>query len=514
MSVFKAPTLTELLEKASSEHGDKTFLKFIRNGKIEERSYDRVFADSRAVCRRLRSVYKGKLHIALAAKTNYEYLICVTGILMSGNTAVPFSPDISASEAVKLFTDADIDIVLYDEAFEDKLPEVKKNCGRIKHCIDLTDYSFFEETYREYSDSSEYAALSEVDIDPDDCAVIIYTSGTTGVRKGVMLSMNALVGNIMYHDYCRIFNPEEAALSVLPMHHIYCFSGDFIKNLKDGVQVCLNESLKDIVKNLNLFEPETMRVVPMIARSLLQLVKSTAVRQDLTLQQAKEKIFGKNLKWLISGGAYLSPELTEEYDELGIFLRQGYGMTEAGCRISVPDEQASADSVGRVIDICRVRTQDGEIQVKTPTVMLGYYKQPEETAKMFTPDGWLKTGDLGYVTDDGQLFITGRVKNLIILSGGENVSPEAIEKKFKGYPLVEEIMVYAENDRIVAEVYPDQKYACLNGIEDIKGEIERKTDEMNSGAKPSHFISEVRLRPDPFPKTHSGKIKRRKAIIK
>lgn len=514
MSEFKAPTLTELLEKASADHGDKTFLKFIRDGKIEERSYDRVLSDSRAVCRRIRSVSEGKLHVAIAAKTNYEYLICVTGILMGGNTAVPFSPDISASEAVKLFTDADIDIILYDEAFEDNLPEVKKSCKRIKLYRDLTDYSFFDETYQNYSDASEYAGLSEVEIDPDDCAVIIYTSGTTGVRKGVMLSMNALVGNIMYHDYCRIFNPDESALSVLPMHHIYCFSGDFIKNLKDGVQVCLNESLKDIVTNLTTFEPDTMRVVPMIAKSLLQLVKATAARQKLTLQQAKEKVFGKNLKWLISGGAYLSPELTEEYGRLGILLRQGYGMTEAGCRISVPDEQVSADSVGRVIDICSVRTLDGEIQVKTPTAMLGYYKKPEETAEMFTPDGWLKTGDLGYVTDDGQLFITGRVKNLIILSGGENVSPEAIESKFKDYPLADETMVYAENDRIVAEIYPDYSYAEQNGIEDIRGEIERITDKMNSGAKPSHFISEIRLRSEPFPKTQSGKIKRKKETIR
>lgn len=247
-----------------------------------------------------------------------------------------------------------------------------------------------------------------------------------------MLSTNALVGNIMYKEYINIFSERTSTLSVLPMHHIYCFSGDYLKNLCDGVQVCLNGNLSDIVPNLERFEPNAMRVVPMIAQHLLQRIKITAAKNpDITPAEAAKIVLGKNLNWIVSGGAYLDPLLVEEYDKLGIMLRQGYGMTEVGCRISVPDRGVSTESVGRVINICDVRTENGEIQIKTPTIMLGYYKMPEETAKMFTEDGWFRTGDIGYVTEDRQLFITGRVKNLIILSSGENVSPEAIEKKFK-----------------------------------------------------------------------------------
>ena len=188
-------------------------------------------------------------------------------------------------------------------------------------------------------------------------------------------------------------------------------------------------------------------------------------------------------------------------------------MTEAGCRISVPDNTASRESVGRVTDVCTVRIQNGEIQVNTPTVMLGYYKMPEETKEMFTEDGWLKTGDIGELTEDNQLFITGRVKNLIILSNGENVSPEAIEKKFADNQLVSEVLVYDEKDRIIAEIYPDYEYAKLEGIDDIQGELEKAVDRMNKTAKAAHIISEVRVRTEPLEKTGSGKIKRKATVV-
>ena len=132
---------------------------------------------------------------------------------------------------------------------------------------------------------------------------------------------------------------------------------------------------------------------------------------------------------------------------------------------------------------------------------------------MFTEDGWFRTGDIGYVTEDRQLFITGRVKNLIILSSGENVSPEAIEKKFKKLNIVDEVVVYGENDRIVAEIYPDFEHAKQEGIEDIPAEIERRMDEINAGAKTSHFVSELRFHDEPFEKTSSGKIKRKETVV-
>lgn len=515
MKKFDAPTVRELLDNGAEKYGDATFIKFIRDGVIEERSFKKVRDDSLAVCRWIRNLSEKRMHIAIIGKSNYEYITCLSGILVSGNVAVPFAPDISVEEAAELFKRADIDMLLYEAEYSESAEKLKELCPFLKFTVNLGDLNEFNRIYNDYSDSSEYAALSDIVVDKNACCVIIFTSGTTGVKKGVELSTLALVGNIMYHDYCTdIFLPNDVSLSVLPMYHIYCFSGDYIKNLKDGLQVCLNGSMMDILNNLKIFEPKVVRVVPMIAQTLLQRVKANLARnKELSVKDAVTQVFGRNIKWLISGGAYLNPELIDEYEKLGIFLRQGYGMTEAGCRISVPDNTASRESVGRVTDVCEVRIQNGEIQVKTPTVMLGYYKMPEETKKMFTEDGWLKTGDIGELTPDNQLFITGRVKNLIILSNGENVSPEAIEKKFADNELVSEVLVYAENDMIVAEIYPDYEYAKLEKIDDIQAELEKSVDRMNKTAKPSHVISRVVVRTEPLEKTGSGKIKRKETKI-
>ncbi len=515
MENFDAPSVRELLDNGAEKYGDATFIKFIRDDKVEERSFKKVRSDSLAVCRWIRSLSEKRMHVAIIGKSNYEYITCLSGILVSGNVAVPFAPDISVEEAAELFERADIEMLLYEAEFAENAEKLKELCPFLKFAVNLGDLNEFDRIYSEYSEASEYAALSDIAVDKNACCVIIFTSGTTGVKKGVELSTLALVGNIMYHDYCTdIFLPNDVSMSVLPMYHIYCFSGDYIKNLKDGLQVCLNGSMMDLIKNLKIFEPKVVRVVPMIAQTLLQRVKAILARNpETSVKEAVTQVFGRNIKWLISGGAYLNPELIDEYEKLGIFLRQGYGMTEAGCRISVPDNTASRESVGRVTDVCEARIQNGEIQVKTPTVMLGYYKMPEETAKMFTEDGWLKTGDIGELTPDNQLFITGRVKNLIILSSGENVSPEAIEKKFADNQLVSEVLVYAENDRIVAEIYPDYEYAELEKIEDIQAELEKAVDRMNKTAKASHIVSEVRVRKEPLEKTGSGKIKRKETKI-
>lgn len=515
MTERTTPTVRDLIDRGAQIYEDKTFIKFVRDGKIEERSYRTTQQNALAVCRWIRSLSQSRMHVALISKTSYEYITCLTGILISGNVAIPFSPDISATEATKLLERADVDLLLFENEFSDKAAKIKEGYPGLKYAVNIGDESYFNHIYQTYDNHSKFASLSDFEVEPDDCACMIYTSGTTGVRKGVMLSTNALVGNIMYHDYSTdIFNETDVALSVLPMFHIYCFTGDYLKNLKDGLQVALNGSLRDIVTNLTLFEPRVMRVVPMIAQTLLRRVKAVLARNpDMEPRDAAKKVFGRNMKWLISGGAYLDPALVEEYEKFGIYLRQGYGMTEAGCRISVPDESAAIDSVGRVIDVCTARIQHGEIQVLTPTKMLGYYKMPEESKAMFTEDGWLKTGDIGYLTPDNQLFITGRVKNLIILSNGENVSPEAIEKKFAHEPIVDEVVVYAEHDRIVAEIYPDFSYIDENGIEDVNAVIESMIDTMNLTAKPSHVISSFKLRSEPFERTGSGKLKRPNASL-
>ena len=507
MSEFVAPSVRQLLDDGAKRFGTTPFIKYLDGDKIIEKSYIQVRTDSLAVCRRLRSFSRDKKHIALIAKTDYNYITFLTGVLISGNVALPFAPDVAPKEAASLLERADVDVVLYGDNYRENIDELKSLCPKVELFENIDEAA--ETIYSAYGNHSEYADLSEFDSDVNELAAIIYTSGTTGVKKGVMLSMAALTGNIMYKDFMTdVFRENDVALSVLPMHHVFCFTGDYLKNLKDGLQVCLCPDTRNLEKCLQVFEPRVMRCVPVMADFLLRRIKMTELRNpDLSPRQCAQKVLGRYLKYLISGGAYLDPSLIEGFDEYGIFLRQGYGMTEAGCRISVPDNAAARSSVGRLIDVCEGRIQNGEIQIKSPTVMMGYYKMPQETDEMFTPDGWLKTGDIGVLTDDRQLFITGRVKNLIILSNGENVSPEAIEKKFDSCPLVKDVMVYGEDDTIVAEFFPDYNSEISDG--DIRRTLEQLVTEMNATAKASHIISSIKIRTTPFERTASGKLKRK-----
>ncbi len=514
MKDFYVPSVREILDNSAEKFGKKTFIEYFRDGELTEKSFTQVREDSLAVCRYLRSLTDKKLHIAIIGATTYEYLVFATGVLISGNVLIPFAPEISAAEASNLFERGDVDFIIHDNLWNEEINNIDSGIKLIAPALNISDKEKVSSIFSGFGSDSAYAPLSDKDVDKDELALMIYTSGTTGLKKGVMHSTTSFVANIMCNDYIDYSNCDAVALSVLPMHHVFCFSGDYIKNLKDGVTVALNGNMRDLPSNLKLFQPKVIRVVPMIAQTLLRMIKATKSRNpSLTPRQAAEEIYGKNIRWIFSGGAYLPPELCVEYEQFGIFLRQGYGMTEAGCRITIPSEDCSMESVGKVIDITDARTVSGEIQVKCKSLMLGYYKMPEETKAMFTEDGWLRTGDIGILNENNELFVTGRLKNLIILSSGENVSPEAIEKKFNDYDIVSEVLVYGENNRIVAEIYPDYDYCNDNKIEDPTESINYIVRQLNSVAKSSHIISEVRIRKTPLERTASGKIKRKETVI-
>lgn len=506
----KIHNVRDLINSSAERYGDKPFIKYAKGEEIIEKSFNVLRENSLAICRYIRSVCPERMHIAIIGKTTYEYITALTGVLVSGNVFVPFAPNVTVDEACELFEDGDIDALFYENSFEDSAKQIAERYGRLKAVINMGNEEWFADIYEKYGSESEYAELSEVEIDSSKCAAIVYTSGTTGVRKGVMLSSDNLIANTTYHEI--EMDENDVLLSVLPMHHIFCFSCDYFRPLLDGLTVCLNGEISNIGKNLALFQPSTMRGVPMIYETLIRKVHILHKKfSDLPPRQVAEMVFGKNVKWLAVGGAYLSPGLVDEYEKYGIMLRQGYGMTETSPKITTADfSDKCKDSSGKILkSICDVRIVDGEIQVKGKSVMMGYYKKPDETAAVFTEDGYLKTGDLGRICDDGNhLYVTGRKKNLIILSNGENVSPEEIEKKFVDEKIVKEIVVSAENDRIIAEVFPDEEYAKAVGVEDIEAYLNEKIEEANRGEKPEREIAALRMREIPFPKTSTGKIKR------
>lgn len=508
MSLAGVPDIRELLDAAPGKFNDKVFIKYLRDGAVVEKRFSEVRRDSLAYCRRLRALFPEKVHIAIISKSCYEYIVCLTGCIISGNVAVPVPPDVTVSDAAAVIDDADVSVVLYEPDFADKIDALRELCPGVASAVCLGD---LWETLRDYGDDSTYAPLSELPVDGEACSLIIYTSGTTGDRKGVMLSQKALVKNMMFEVKRDDIRKPGVLLSVLPLYHIYCFVSDYVGPLILGHTVCLSGGMRDLFPSLLRYKPTSIRVVPMIAQAMLARIRAVRNKHpELSAEEAGALVTGGELKIMFSGGAYLDPALAEAFEEYGVFLRQGYGMSELGSKITVPDIDTAVDSVGRVMDFVDVRIENGEIQVRTPCIMLGYYKKPEETAAAFTPDGWMKTGDIGYMTEDRQLYITGRVKNLIILSNGENVSPEGIEKKYKAYDLVEEALVYAEKDTIVAEVYPDAEYVRSAGITDVAAALEEITDEINMNALPSHTVAKTVLLTEPPEKTATGKLIRKK----
>ena len=269
-------TVRQLAEYAVSNYSAKDFCKYIVDGEVRVKSYKEFFEDSLAVCRYIRSINREHIHIAFIGKTNYEYIACLTGMIFSGNTVVPFSPDITLGEASVLFDDADIDILFCEEEFLPKAEKIKESYVGLKQIISLGDREWFENIFSTYNSASEYASLSDIEEDPDSCSLIIYTSGTTGKRKGVMLTNRNLAANSSYDAYS--MDEGDVSFSVLPMHHVFCYACDVLKTLYDGGCLCLNGNLSELYKNILIFEPTIMRIVPAMCKSILTKIKITERR--------------------------------------------------------------------------------------------------------------------------------------------------------------------------------------------------------------------------------------------
>ena len=492
-------TVKDLVYRSDKLFGNETFVREY----IKKEFRDTSFHDFRNACDSLAAWinknFTSKAHLAIVGSTSFEYLNVFFGIQCSGRTAVPLDTANNPENIADEICRSDCEALFLDDKHVKDIPLFKEKCHNVKYFIHLN---------KKYDDmlllsdiTNEFAGQSaDVEVSEDDIAAILFTSGTTGRSKGVMLSHGNLIDNVTCYDDGDYHGKK--LLSVLPIHHVYCLTCDIHCSLFHGATICVNDSLMHIVRNLKLFEPNLATFVPMIAATILGRMKAAAQNTD-NKRAIAEQVFGKNFEVIFSGGAYLSPEIIEGYKEFGMDIAQGYGMTECSPRICTGIRNCpKPESVGKIVNGCEVKIVDGEIWVKSKSVMKGYYKDPAETANSLTPDGWLMTGDLGHMDDDGYLYITGRKKNLIILSNGENVSPEEIENKFAAFPPIREMVVYADGEKVSAQVYPDPDYTSEN----VQAEIQKKIDEVNNTFMPAKRIVTVIFRDKEFAKTASKKI--------
>ena len=296
------------------------------------------------------------------------------------------------------------------------------------------------------------------------------------------------------------------ALSVLPVHHAYCLTMDILKGMTLGAIICINDSLLRVAKNIKLFQPNMILMVPLMIETMAKKLEDAA---GLPPEIVKKEVFGESFHTICSGGAYLNPAYVDLFQRYGIKILQGYGMTECAPVISTTVPwNIRKDSVGQLLPNCEAKTVDKELWVRGSSVMKGYYKMPQETAEVLTEDGWLRTGDLGYVDEEGFVYLTGRKKNLIITKNGENVSPEELENKIGEHRLVQEILVREKNGVIEAEIFPDYEYAKKKEIKEIQSVLQEVVDDYNKTAPAHKRVYSLKVRETEFEKTPSKKIKR------
>lgn len=506
-------TIYELLVKAEEAYGTQDAIRYKvksageggkKETKVEARTYTQLRQDSERFSAALEKLGEQGKHIALIGATSYSWITAYYGIVNGGSVAVPLDANLPDEDLCELIDRADVTTLVYDGTKESCAVMAAEKCPKLLHVIAM-----------EEAESGNLDALlmwnliekeqpgTGYEPKPEDLATIMFTSGTTGKSKGVMLTHRNLAENATALDMG--YEPGMVVMSVLPIHHAYCLSMDILKGTSIGAIICINDSLLRVAKNIKLFEPNIILMVPLMVETLAKKMEEAAF---IPAPLVKAKVFGKQFHTICSGGAYLNPAYIDLFKKYGITILQGYGMTECAPVISTNCNGAfKAGSIGKCMPNCEAKIVDEEIWVKGSSVMQGYYKMPEETAQTLE-DGWLKTGDLGYIDEEGYLFLTGRKKNLIITPNGENVSPEEIENKLSEKRLVQEVLVRESDGVIEAEIFPDYEYAAKKKIKDIQAQLQEIIDSYNKTAPLYKRIFKLKVRDVEFEKNTTKKIKR------
>lgn len=495
-------TIREILVQAEQQFGAEDAIRYkAGKGEIETKSYTQLRQDSESFSNVLKSLGEQGSHIALTGATSYTWLVTYFGTVNSGSAAVPLDVSLPAEELCELIDRADATVFVFDEIRKDVAAMVKERCPQVKHLISMQKEENGEDVLSFWQLVGEHAGAYDEEPEADRLCTIMFTSGTTGKSKGVMLTHRNMAENATCLDMK--IPSRTVILSVLPIHHAYCLSMDILKAISLGSIICINDSLMRVARNIKLFEPNMILMVPLMIETLAKKLEEAAW---MPAALVKNKVFGKQFHTICSGGAYLNPAYIDLFAKYGIEILQGYGMTECAPVISTTVSwNIRKDSVGQLLPNCEAKTVDEELWVRGSSVMQGYYKMPEETKETLR-DGWLVTGDLGYVDEEGFVYLTGRRKNLIITKNGENVSPEEIENKIGENRLVQEILIRENEGVIEAEIFPDYEYARKKGKKDIPSELQKVIDGYNQEAPSYKKIYSLKVRETEFEKTTSKKI--------
>lgn len=541
----KIHDLREMLARSAELYGGEVAFYQKVDGKYKAYTYNRFKSDVDALGTALTAKGFAGKRVIVIGENSYHWCVSYMAVACGLGAVVPVDKEIPAQEIANIANISEASLVLYSRKYEAKLSEIDASVERIA----------FDELHNHIFDGKALIDAGNTDyfdssIDIDALCSLIFTSGTTGVSKGVMLSQRNICCTIENLARMVHVTTEDTALSVLPLHHVYECTCGFLYPLSQGTSVAFSEGIRYIMRNMKEIRPTKMLCVPLLIETMYKKIWSNIKKKGIegkvkTIIAATNKVkpysarmaikkkffaeihssFGGRLNLLVSGGAPIDPEVISGMRDFGINIIQGYGLTESAPLAAVNHDSYFCDrSAGLVLPGGELKIIDvqedgtGEICYRGDNVMLGYYKRPDLTAEV-KKNGWLHTGDIGFIDERGFLIITGRKKNVIVRSNGKNVFPEELESYICRNGIVSEAVVLGimnekKNDYdIVAAVYPDAEYVKENfgaeaSSEFVEAEIKRIIDEVNNIVQTYKRIDVILIRNEEFPKNTSRKIKR------
>lgn len=547
--VQKFSSIKEMLEIAVREVPDKVAFKYKVNKEVKDVTYTEFQNDTLCLGEALVELNVADKHIAVIGENSYDWVTVYLTVLKSSGVIVPIDKELPFHDIMNVLKSSDSEVMFYAQKYEKDLMEHQDELPNIKYFIGFSrekdegkflSYNLLKEKGKKLLEGGS-KKYSEIKPNESKLKMLVYTSGTTGMAKGVMLSEHNLV-NSVYHGL-RVSTVYERCLSVLPYHHTYEAVSGLLVSLHHHSTICINENLKTVQKNLQLYKPDYVYLVPAFVEVFYKKIwsnakqtgKEKALKTLIKISNFLRKIgidlrrklfksvldaFGGNLIKIVCGGAPIRAELGEFFDDIGINLINGYGITECSPLVSANrDFFNDPATVGSILPCCEVKIENkdedgnGEILVKGDVVMMGYYKNPKLTEEVLK-NGWFNTGDYGRINEKGQLMITGRKKNLIVLDNGKNVFPEEIEGYIMSIPYVLEVIVRGiKNDEgietgLSAEVVLNEESVKEMGIENPEESLRKDITEVTKELPMYKRVSKVILRETPFEKTTSNKIKR------
>ena len=561
-------TIQEVFRKSIVDYAKKEVIleKFDPKGKYTEISYEQFGEDvigfGTALMRKLNLGENPR--ILILSETTYDWYVSYMTVLCGRGIAIPTDKELPDNELENVIKRSKADVIIYSERKAESIGKILPNIQNVKYFIKMYSDAgidgknvgmqyLIEEGKNLVANGDD--AYSNIEIVPDEFKVLLFTSGTTSSAKGVMLSSRNLAENInAVSAYVKLY-PEDRLFSVLPLHHTYESTIGFLLPVACGCSVAVCQGLKHIVPNLQETKPTALLAVPLLIENLYRKInanikkakKDGLVNSMIHVTNAlkvvgvdiKRKVFaeihenlGGKLRIIVSAAAPIDAKIGKWVEDIGIVFLQGYGLTEtAPIAALTPEFEPKVGSAGKAIFSAELKIDnpnengEGEVLIKSPTLMLGYYedeKATNEVIDVINGERWFHSGDVGYLDKDGFLYITGRSKNVIVTQNGKNIYPEEIELLLSQVPEIKECMVYGKEDEkdptnkeliISVKVIPnleelEAKYGKDLTDEKIRDIIWGKIKEVNKKLTSYKAIKNLEIKKDEFEKTTTMKIKR------